>query len=51
MRGCHSPGSGSVAAKLTAFRGGKIRRLIINVSHYIDFIEVIFHPTRGFARK
>jgi hypothetical protein len=35
-----------IAAKLTAVRQGKIRRLIINMSHYIDFIEVIFHPTR-----
>jgi hypothetical protein len=35
-----------IAAKLTAVREGKIRRLIINMSHYIDFIEVIFHPTR-----
>jgi hypothetical protein len=34
-----------IAAKLTALRGGKIRRLVINMSHYIDFIEVIFHPT------
>jgi hypothetical protein len=34
-----------IAAKLTAVRHGKIRRLIINMSHYIDFIEVIFHPT------
>jgi hypothetical protein len=34
-----------IAAKLTAVREGKIRRLIINMSHYIDFIEVIFHPT------
>jgi hypothetical protein len=33
-----------IAAKLTALRGGKIRRLIINMSHYIDFIEVIFPP-------
>jgi hypothetical protein len=35
-----------IAAKLTAVREGKIRRLIINMSHHIDFIEVIFHPTR-----
>jgi hypothetical protein len=34
-----------IAAKLTAVYQGKIRRLIINMSHYIDFIEVIFHPT------
>ena len=35
-----------IAAKLTAVREGKIRRLIINKSHSIDFIEFIFHPTR-----
>jgi hypothetical protein len=35
-----------IAAKLTAVYQGKIRRLIINMSHYIDFIGVIFHPTR-----
>jgi hypothetical protein len=35
-----------IAAKLTALRGGKIRRLIINMSHTIDSIEVIFHPAR-----
>jgi hypothetical protein len=35
-----------IAAKLIAVREGKIRRLIINMSHLIDFIEVIFHPTR-----
>ena len=34
-----------IAAKLTAVREGRIRRLIINMSHRIDFIEVIFHPT------
>ncbi|HEY3620073.1 MAG TPA: hypothetical protein VGK96_24970 [Candidatus Sulfotelmatobacter sp.] len=34
-----------IAAKLTEVRHGKIRRLIINMSHSIDFIEVIFHPT------
>jgi hypothetical protein len=34
-----------IAAKLTAVREGKIRRLIINMSHLIDFIRVIFHPT------
>jgi hypothetical protein len=34
-----------IAAKLTAVREGKIRRLIINRPHAIDFIEVIFHPT------
>jgi hypothetical protein len=33
-----------IAAKLTAVRHGKIRRLIINMSHTIDSIEVIFHP-------
>ena len=33
-----------IAAALTAVREGKVRRLIINMSHYIDFIEVIFHP-------
>jgi hypothetical protein len=33
-----------IAAKLTEVREGKIRRLIINMSHYIDFIGVIFHP-------
>src|SRR2546423_8686209 len=33
-----------IAAKLTAVREGKIRRLIINMSHSIDFIEAIFHP-------
>jgi hypothetical protein len=35
-----------IASKLTAVREGRIRRLIINMSHHIDFIEVIFHPTR-----
>ena len=35
-----------IAAKLTAVREGKIRRLIINMAHRIDFIEVIFHPTK-----
>ena len=34
-----------IAAKLTAVREGKIRRLIINMPYMIDFIEVIFHPT------
>jgi hypothetical protein len=33
-----------IAAKLTEVREGKIRRLIINMSHAIDLIEVIFHP-------
>jgi len=35
-----------IAAKLTAVREGKIRRLIINMSHPIDLIQFIFHPTR-----
>ncbi|HEX3419575.1 MAG TPA: hypothetical protein VHT21_24705 [Stellaceae bacterium] len=35
-----------IAAKLTAVREGRIRRLIINMSHPIDLIESIFHPTR-----
>jgi hypothetical protein len=35
-----------IAAKLTAVREGKIRRLIINMPYLIDLIEVIFHPTR-----
>ena len=35
-----------IAAKLTEVREGKIRRLIINMSHHVDFIEDIFHPTR-----
>ena len=34
-----------IAAKLTAVREGKIRRLIINMSHLIDSIMFIFHPT------
>ena len=38
-----------IAAKLTAVREGRIRRLIINMSQSVDFIEVIFHPT-GFRR-
>jgi hypothetical protein len=38
-----------IAAKLAAVRAGKIRRLIINMSQSVDFIEVIFHPT-GFRR-
>jgi hypothetical protein len=33
-----------IAAKLTALRSGKIRRLIINMSHFIDFVIFIFHP-------
>ena len=33
-----------IATKLTAVREGKIRRLIINMSHTINSIEVIFHP-------
>jgi hypothetical protein len=35
-----------IAAKLTAVRQGKIRRLIINLPHNFDFIEFIFHPMR-----
>jgi hypothetical protein len=35
-----------IAAKLTAVRQGKIRRLIINLPHKFDFIEFIFHPMR-----
>ena len=35
-----------IAAKLTAVREGKIRRLIINLPYIIDLIKVIFHPTR-----
>ena len=35
-----------IAAKLTAVREGKIRRLIINLPHKFDFIEFIFHPMR-----
>ena len=35
-----------IAAKLTAVREGKIRRLIINLPHKLDFIEFIFHPMR-----
>jgi hypothetical protein len=35
-----------IAAKLTAVREGKIRRLIINLPHTIDLIQFIFHPTR-----
>jgi hypothetical protein len=35
-----------IAAKLTAVRQGKIRRLIINLPHTIDLIDFIFHPTR-----
>jgi len=35
-----------IAAKLTAVREGKIRRLIINMSYPIDLIQFIFHPTR-----
>ena len=35
-----------IAAKLTAVREGKIRRLIINLPHNFDFIEFIFHPMR-----
>ena len=35
-----------IAAKLTAVRQGKIRRLIINKPDRFDFIEFIFHPMR-----
>jgi hypothetical protein len=35
-----------IAAKLIEVREGKIRRLIINMSQAVDFIESIFHPTR-----
>jgi len=35
-----------IAAKLTAVRQGKIRRLIINKPDRFDFIEFIFHPKR-----
>jgi len=35
-----------IAAKLMEVHGGRIRRLIINLPHTIDFIEFIFHPTR-----
>src|SRR5437868_5853224 len=34
-----------IAAKLTSVREGKIRRLIINMSQFVDFIIFIFHPT------
>jgi hypothetical protein len=34
-----------IAAKLTAVREGKIRRLIINLPYYIDFVGFIFHPS------
>jgi hypothetical protein len=34
-----------IAAKLAAVCQGKIRRLIINMSHLIDLLELIFHPT------
>jgi hypothetical protein len=33
-----------IAAKLTAVREGKIRRLIINRPYTIDFVAIIFHP-------
>ena len=35
-----------IAAKLTAVREGKIRRLIINIPYLFDFAYLIFHPTR-----
>ena len=34
-----------VAAKLTAVREGRIRRLIINIPYLFEFIYQIFHPT------
>ena len=34
-----------IAAKLTAVREGKIRRLIINKPYLFDNIECIFHPS------
>ena len=34
-----------IAAKLTAVREGKIRRLIINKPYIVDNIECIFHPS------
>jgi hypothetical protein len=37
-----------IAAKLTAVREGKIRRLIINKPYIVDNIQCIFHPS---ARK
>ena len=36
-----------IAAKLTAVRQGKIRRLIINLSSRFDIIGYIFHPAAG----
>src|SRR5205085_9921958 len=35
-----------IAAKLTAFGGGEIRRLIINLPQAVDLIKFIFNPTR-----
>ena len=35
-----------IAAKLSAVREGRIRRLIINLPNKFDFIEFIFHPMR-----
>jgi len=35
-----------IAAKLTAVREGRIRRLIINTPYLFDFTWLIFHPTR-----
>ena len=35
-----------IAAKLTAVREGRIRRLIINLPQTIDLIKFVFHPTR-----
>jgi len=34
-----------IAAKLTAVRQGKIRRLIINLPYRFDFVRFIFHPS------
>ena len=34
-----------IAAKLTAVREGKIRRLIINKPYLFDNIQCIFHPS------
>ena len=36
-----------IAAKLTAVRDGKTRRLIINKPYSIDIIGYIFHPMVG----
>jgi hypothetical protein len=34
-----------IAAKLTAVREGRIRRLIINTPYVFDFVYFIFHPS------